>query len=119
MFFHGTHKDLIASIEAIGAAFAVFEFRHEKNTFNLISCNSQYEEIVGKSKAEVLNRALKTIFPRYISKPLIDAFRQCNSEQIAMETEIFVDYKAVERYWRSIISPVINQVNDQVRIKPT
>lgn len=116
MFFHGTHSDLIDSIEAIGAAFAVFEFTHENNTFNLISCNSQYEEIVGKNRSAVMNLALKAIFPRYISKPLIEAFRKSNVEQIALETEIFIDYKAEERYWRSIISPVIKLVDQKVRI---
>lgn len=69
MFFHGKHKELTDSIEAIGASFAVYEYSPATNTFLLISCNSMYEELLGKNKEEVISHSVSTIFPqmRWIS----------------------------------------------------
>ncbi len=119
MFFHGKHNDLINSIEAIGASFAVYEYSPVKNSFYLVSCNTMYEELLGTSKDEVLNQAINSIFPRYIAQPLINSFNQCIAEQIANESEILIEYKATERWWRSILSPIIDLPGDRIRIIQT
>jgi len=119
MFFHRKHKDLIRSIEAIGASFAVYEYIPGDNSFVLVSCNTMYEELLGKSKSEVINQPLRSVFPRYIHQPLLKAFLKCKSEQIAHETEILVEYKAAERWWRSIISPIFDLPENKIRIIQT
>jgi diguanylate cyclase (GGDEF)-like protein/PAS domain S-box-containing protein len=119
MFFHGKHKDLIDSIEAIGASFAVYEFSPVKNTFFLISCNTMYEELLGIGKAKVINQSISSIFPRYLAQPLVKAFNKCITEQIANESEILIEYKATERWWRSILSPIIDLPDDRIRIIQT
>lgn len=119
MFFHGKHKELIDSIEAIGASFAVFEYSPGKNGFFLVSCNTMYEELLGRDKREVLGQFLPEIFPRYIASPLGMTFSKCKTEQLASETEILFEYKAQERWWRSIISPIIDVPDSRIRIIQT
>jgi len=119
MFFLSDHETLISSIEAIGASFAVFEFEPESTAFNLVSCNSRYEEIMGRSSTGALNLSLVSIFPRYIHNPLREAFIRCMTEHIALETEIVLDYKGQERCWRSIASPIVNSKVEKFRIIQT
>lgn len=119
MFFHSDHMTLISSIEAIGASFAVFEFDQNSLTFELISCNSRYEDLTGYPVTEAIGQTLLTIFPRYISNPLQELFIRCKSERLASETEILIDYKGQEKFWRSIVSPVITEKNEKFRIIQT
>lgn len=119
MFFHGTHAELVESIEAIGAGFAVYEYLHAGSAFQLVSCNTLYEEILGKDRRQVLNQSLLTIFPRYIGQPMYETFIKCKAEQIAIESEILVDYKGEERYWRSIVSPILEKKDGSLRIIQT
>lgn len=119
MFFLNDHEALISSIEAIGASFAVFEFEPESAAFNLVSCNSLYEEIMGRSSEKAINQSLESIFPRYIHNPLKEAFIYCMAEHSAMETEVTLDYKGQERCWRSIVSPIINSKVEKFRIIQT
>ncbi len=119
MFFHGTHKELTESIEAIGAGFAVYEHIPEDGSFILISCNNLYEDILGKDKEEALGNTLMSIFPRYIGGPIADSFRRCKTEQVAVEGEIMIEYKGEERYWRSIISPILESVRGKLRLIQT
>lgn len=119
MFFHGTHKNLIDSIEAIGAGFAVYEHLPTDNSFILVSCNNLYEDIIGKQKEEALNSPHTAIFPRYIGQPMLQTFQRCKTEQLALESEILIEYKGEERYWRSIISPILESKDGRFRIIQT
>lgn len=119
MFFLSDHETIISSIEAIGASFAVFEFEPESVSFNLISCNSHYEDLMGRSSTQALGQSLVSIFPRYIHNPLKEAFVKCKTERIALETEIVLDYKGQERCWRSIVSPIVNSTIEKFRIIQT
>ncbi|NQY88750.1 MAG: diguanylate cyclase [Colwellia sp.] len=119
MFFLSDHETLISSIEAIGASFAVFEYEPGSAAFNLVSCNSLYEDLMGRSSTKALSQSLVTIFPRYIHNPLKEAFNHCMTEHIALETEIVLDYKGEERCWRSIVSPIVNSTIDKFRIIQT
>jgi len=119
MFFYSDHMTLISSIEAIGASFAVFEFEPESLTFDLISCNSRYEDLTGCSMNNIIGHSLVSIFPRYIHSPLEKLFIRCEKERIAFETEIFVDYKEHEKFWRTIVSPIDNVDNKKFRIIQT
>ncbi len=116
MFFHGTHKELIGSIEAIGAGFAIYEDIPENSSFILISCNNLYEEILGKDKKIAIGQGLVSIFPRYIERTIFDSFQRCKTEQKAVEAEIMIEYKGEERYWRSIISPILESTLGKLRI---
>ncbi|OUR84568.1 histidine kinase [Colwellia psychrerythraea] len=119
MFFLSDHDTLISSIEAIGASFAVFEFDPQSVAFELVSCNSRYEDLMGYSSEKALGQSLTTIFPRYIHNPLKEAFIRCKTERIALETEIVLDYKGQERCWRSIVSPIVNSTIEKFRIIQT
>lgn len=118
MFFHGSHIDLLQSIEAIGASFAVYEF-NDNSEYCLISCNSLYEDFMGRETKKVLGYSLNTIFPRYILGPLQESFDNCRINQKAIETEILIEYKAQERWWRSILSPIIDEESKKIRIIQT
>lgn len=119
MFFHGTHKEILESIEAIGASFAVYEYESSGNLFVLISCNSLYEELLGKSKQKSIMNRLNVLFPRYVYKPLHESFIKCINEQVAVESEILLEYKATERWWRSITSPITEKSENRIRIIQT
>ncbi|ACN13989.1 two domain sensory box histidine kinase (PAS/PAC domain/GGDEF domain protein) [Desulforapulum autotrophicum HRM2] len=119
MFFHGTHKELTESIEAIGAGFAIYEHIPGNDSFVLISCNNLYEELLGKAKNEAFGLNLMSIFPRYVERPITESFRLCKTEQVALEGEIMIEYKGEERYWRSIISPILETINGEFRIIQT
>lgn len=119
MFFLSDHKTLISSIEAIGASFAVFEFDPQSVAFELVSCNSRYEDLIGYSSSKALGQPLTTIFPRYIHNPLKEAFIHCKTERLALETEIVLDYKGQERCWRSIVSPIVSSADKKFRIIQT
>ena len=119
MFFQRDHDALISSIEAVGASFAVFEFEPQTSMFKLISCNSRYEQLLGCSTTEAIGKSLMSIFPRYIHNPLQKLFIRCRNESIALETEICIDYKAQEKHWNSILSPIINESNANFRIIQT
>jgi len=119
MFFLSDHDTLLSSIEAIGASFAVFEFDPQSVAFELVSCNSRYEDLMGYSSEKALGQSLTTIFPRYIHNPLKEAFIRCKTERIALETEIVLDYKGQERCWRSIVSPIVNSTIEKFRIIQT
>lgn len=119
MFFHGTNKELTDSIEAIGAGFAVYEYVPENGGFNLVSCNTLYEEILGRHRNDCLGQELFAVFPRYVSQPMADAFLKCKSEQVGLESEILIEYKGDQRYWRSIISPILAAKNGKLRIIQT
>lgn len=117
MFFDGSHTDLLQSIEAIGASFAVYEYKEEAGEYQLVSSNSAYEELMGKATDEVLGQPLNAVFPRYITTQLLKTFEACRIEQKAMESELLIEYKAQERWWRSILSPIID--NKRTRIIQT
>jgi diguanylate cyclase (GGDEF)-like protein/PAS domain S-box-containing protein len=119
MFFLSDHETLINSIEAIGASFAVFEFEPESVAFNLVSCNSRYEDLMGRTSSQALGQSLVTIFPRYIHTPLQKAFVSCKTDRVGSETEIVLDYKGQERCWRSIVSPIVNSSVEKFRIIQT
>ncbi|MGF1527543.1 MAG: diguanylate cyclase [Candidatus Competibacterales bacterium] len=120
MFFFGAHFELSSDIEAIGASFAIYEYEPEKCNFCLVSCNSMYAEgLVGKPMVKVVGQPISTVFPKYLCSPLIDLFHRCVTEKIALETEIVQDYKAIERWWRSIISPITEKSFNKTRIIQT
>jgi diguanylate cyclase (GGDEF)-like protein/PAS domain S-box-containing protein len=119
MLFLSDHETLINSIEAIGASFAVFEFEPESAAFNLVSCNSRYEDLMGRSSVQALGQSLVTIFPRYIHTPLQKTFVSCKTDRVAFETEIVLNYKGQERCWRSIVSPIVNSSVEKFRIIQT
>lgn len=119
MFFQGNHEEMIDSIEAIGAGFAVYELAPDDGSFELVSCNDLYEDILGKKKDTVIGKSLSAIFPRYICQPLIETFHRCKAKQVALESEVIIEYKGKERHWRSIISPILESNYGRLRIIQT
>lgn len=107
MFHEGNHAELLPMLEAIGANFAIYEYCVDHNTFRLVSCNSLYEDILGTNKESVLEQSLEQLFPRYISEVLHHSFNDSRTKEVACESEFFIDYKANERWWRSVVSPII------------
>ena len=78
-----------------------------------------YEEILGKSIVEAKNKQISVLFPRYLYKPLLEIFQKCKTEQVALESEILLEYKAKERWWRSIVSPIAGKEDKKIRIIQT
>lgn len=119
MIFQGNHKQLYDSIEAIGAGFAIYEYLPEHSSFMLITCNSLYEDVLGKDKQSAIGMELTSIFPRYIAQPMLETFLLCKRDQEAVEVELLREYKGEERYWRAIISPILESSKNKLRIIQT
>lgn len=107
MLFSGIHKDLAPSLETIGAAFAIFEFRPVGSQAELVSANSLFEELAARSVSECIGRPLSEIFPRYVEKPFRTCIERCLTEQCPQELELVVERAAINRWWRLVASPVV------------
>lgn len=108
MFAKSEHRELIQSIEAIGASFAIYEYVASKHNFKLISCNSLYQGITEKSISESLQQDLVQLFPRYIEKPVRTCLLNCMKDQLANEVEIVIEHKENIRWFRFVFSPIID-----------
>jgi len=109
MFFDGDHHSLKDSIEAIGASFAVYKYVFEKNDFVLVTGNHLYEDIISTTIEKAVDKNLVMLFPRYIEKDLSSNFIECRNTQTPQELEVVVELKESVRWWRFIISPVLDQ----------
>jgi diguanylate cyclase (GGDEF)-like protein/PAS domain S-box-containing protein len=109
MFSKGSHRDLRDSLETIGASFAIFEVLKDLTSIEIISANTLFEEIALKSIPDCVGKLSSEVFPRYLEQPMKTLVTKCIKTQTPVEDEIIVDHYGVSRYWRVVISPIIEK----------
>ena len=103
----GTHRTLSASLETIGAAFAIFEMPQDlPSQAVLVTANSAFEEFSNRPVAACVERPLTEFLPRYLEKTLRACLARCLAEQEPQETELVVERSGESRWWRLVASPV-------------
>jgi diguanylate cyclase (GGDEF)-like protein/PAS domain S-box-containing protein len=103
-----------ASLETIGAGFAIFE-AHRGGAL-LVSANSLFETITIKSIAESIGRPLSEIVPKVVEKQIRSQLTLCAVKQRPQETELVIDRDGKHRWWRVAISPVLSEDGDNKRM---
>jgi diguanylate cyclase (GGDEF)-like protein/PAS domain S-box-containing protein len=114
MFRTCTHDDVAASLETIGAGFAIFEA--QRGGALLVSANSLFETITIKSVEESIGRPLNEIVPKVVEKQIRSQLTLCAVKQRAQETEMVVERDGKPRWWRVVISPVLSEDGDHKRM---
>lgn len=107
MFRACAHKDVAASLETIGAAFAIFESRAGPGGSVLVSANSLFVEITERPVLECIGLSLTELLPRYVEKQMRACLGLCLSTQCPQETELVVERDGAARWWRLLVSPVL------------
>ena len=119
MFITGNHKTLSSSLETIGAAFAIFELKDNASGAVLVSANSMFEQISHRPVTQCVERPLSEFLPRYLEKSLRTCIAHCQSGQGAQEAELVVEREGESRWWRVVVSPVLAEAGDTVRVIAT
>ncbi|BAL22754.1 sensor domain-containing diguanylate cyclase [Azoarcus sp. KH32C] len=107
MFITGNHKTLSASLETIGAAFAIFDLKDSAKGAVLVTANSRFEQISHRPVAECIDRPLTEFLPRYLEKSLRTCIAHCQTVQGAQEAELVVERGGESHWWRLVASPVL------------
>lgn len=114
MFRTCTHKDVATSLEMIGAAFAIFESQGVDAV--LVSANSLFEEITEQPVLECIGRRLEEFVPRYVEKQIRACLAVCLVKQSSQETELVIERGGASRWWRLMVSPILQDNTDVKRI---
>jgi len=94
MFRTCIHKDVAASLETIGAAFAIFESKQQKpGNLTLVSANSRFEEITEKPIIDCIGLSPADLFLRYVEKQMRGSFSLCLATQKSQETEVLFEHE--------------------------
>jgi PAS domain-containing protein len=108
MFRTCVHKDVAASLETIGAAFAIFESKQRKpGNMTLVSANSRFEEITKRPIIDCIGLSPADLFLRYIEKQMRGCFIPCLAMQESQETEVLIEYEGRSQWWRFLVSPIL------------
>jgi diguanylate cyclase (GGDEF)-like protein/PAS domain S-box-containing protein len=114
MFRTCTHNDVAASLESIGAGFAIFEA--QRGGALLVSANSLFEAITIKPVADSIGRPFGDIVPKVVEKQIRSQLTLCAVKQRPQETEMVVERDGKSRWWRVVISPVLADDSDVKRM---
>lgn len=107
MFIDGVHRDLSASLEMIGAAFAIFEITQEAGQLHLVSANSLFADITLKNVDACVGETLSQMFPRYVEEPMRACFLKCLAGKAPQEAEIIIEREGASHWWRMVASPIV------------
>tara|TARA_Y100000588_G_C14222702_1_gene911737 strand:+ start:733 stop:2019 length:1287 start_codon:yes stop_codon:yes gene_type:complete len=116
MFLKGDHYNLRTSVESIGTSFAIYDFNRSGNTYELVTGNHLYNQILNKSIDASIGHNLLMLFPRYIEKSITAAFDECRGMQKTVEIEVVIEHMNTEKWWRIIVSPVISPDGQCLRL---
>ncbi|HMM66996.1 MAG TPA: diguanylate cyclase [Dokdonella sp.] len=109
MFNEGTHRDLVASLEMIGAAFAIFEVDKDAGQLHLVSANTLFADITSMGVNAFVGETLSQMLPRCFEEPMRACFLKCLVEQASQEDEIVIEREGKSRWWRVIASPIVGE----------
>ncbi|MBL4659514.1 MAG: diguanylate cyclase [Alcanivoracaceae bacterium] len=116
MLFNGTQKELAASLNTIGASFAIFEKIQDNTGLVLVSANSLFEEITLKPLSQSIGITVNELLPRYVAKSVSNCANKCISTQSPQETELIIEREGKSSWWRFVASPIIGNKKGYQRI---
>ncbi|HJV25413.1 MAG TPA: diguanylate cyclase [Aromatoleum sp.] len=119
MFITGNHKTLFASLQTIGAAFAIFDLKDNAKGAVLVTANSLFEQISHRPIAACIDRPLTEFLPRYLEKSLRTCIVHCQAVQSPQEAELVVERGGESHWWRMVASPVVAEDGAVVRVIAT
>jgi diguanylate cyclase (GGDEF)-like protein/PAS domain S-box-containing protein len=105
MFRTCTHEEVAASLETIGAGFAIFEA--QRGDAFLVSANSLFEEITERPILDCVGRPLVEFVSKYVEKQIRTCLILCPIKQCSQETELVVENEGISSWWRFVVSPVL------------
>ncbi|WFC12248.1 sensor domain-containing diguanylate cyclase [Aeromonas salmonicida] len=113
MFTKGSHAEIKSSLDAIGAAVAVFSLDAD-DRFILVSANDTFAQAFELDVPGTIGKRLNEMFPRYITGSIEQPMHDCVSQQTGLESELPIDTLSRTSWWRFILSPII--IPEQSRI---
>lgn len=118
MFRTCTHQEVSASLETIGAAFAIFALQRNKHpgSAELVSANTLFEEISDKPLLNCIGRSLDEFLPRYVERQISNCLADSIEKQFPQETELLIEREGISRWWRFLVSPVLSDHTDSQRM---
>jgi diguanylate cyclase (GGDEF)-like protein/PAS domain S-box-containing protein len=110
MFRTCTHPEVSASLETIGAAFAIFAAQGNKPpaSAELVSANTLFEDITGQPLINCIGRRLEDFLPEHVEKQIRGTLTDSIKQQHPQETELLIEREGISRWWRFLVSPVIS-----------
>ncbi len=118
MFTQGTHADIKSSLNAIGAAVAMFEL-DEDDRFILVSANDTFAQAFELDVVGSIGKRLGEMFPRYITGCIEPPMNECVTQQTGLESELPIDTLSRTSWWRFVISPIMSEHSRISRIMVT
>lgn len=118
MFTQGTHADIKSSLNAIGAAVAMFEL-DEDDRFILVSANDTFAQAFELDVVGSIGKRLGEMFPRYITGCIEQPMNECVTQQTGLESELPIDTLSRTSWWRFVISPIMSEHSRISRIMVT
>lgn len=115
MFTQGSHADIKSSLDAIGAAVAVFSL-DDDDRFTLVSANDTFAQAFELDVLGSIGKRLNEMFPRYITGSIEQPMHECVSQQTGLESELPIDTLSRTSWWRFVISPIIPEQSRITRI---
>ncbi len=118
MFRTCTHAEVSASLETIGAAFAILVTQRNRHpgSAELVSANSLFEQITAKPVLDCIGRSLEEFLPRYVEKQIRACLAESTEKQFPQETELLIEREGMSRWWRFLVSPVLSDRSDSQRM---
>ncbi|MCX9134298.1 diguanylate cyclase [Aeromonas veronii] len=93
MFTQGSHADIKSSLDAIGAAVAVFSLDKDDH-FVLVSANDTFAKAFELDVLGSIGKQLSEMFPRYITNTIEPPMHECVRMQTGLESELPIDITA-------------------------
>ena len=115
MFTQGSHADIKASLDAIGAAVAVFSLDKDDH-FVLVSANDTFANAFELDVLGCIGKPLSELFPRYITNTIEQPMHECVSQQTGIESELPIDTLSRTSWWRFVLSPIMPEQPRIIRI---
>lgn len=108
MFVSSNHVQLASSLESIAAAFAVLQVEPGTTRVTLVSANTLFEEITGRPTPETIGATLDELLPGSVEKSFRICIARCLRAQTSQDDEVAVERNATKRWWRLVMTPIIN-----------
>jgi len=109
MFNFANHQDLKTPVNSIATPLAIIESTVLR-TFKVVSCNELFSEMLGSEQSHIIGNDLCDVFPPYLFDKIYDASTIALAEQCAEELEININRFEQNRWWKCLVTPIVNEL---------
>jgi len=113
MIFNGSHSDISEQLDAIGTPVSIWQ-QGSTDTYQLISANDLYQEVLDGPVTRQLGNELQGILPRYIIGDIKQAMMECCRLLESREVEIAIERHGQTCWWRFIYTPINSEGQQRV-----